>query len=76
MPAKMETQLVKTALPGAISDQECQGPWQAAQYHRRQALLREAFEFQSKGAMRLIARKRGHNAFQVGCEQSRAIHLL
>ena len=63
MPAKMETQLVKTALPGAITDQECQGPWQAAQYHRRQALLREAFESQLRGVTRLIAHRMGHNAF-------------
>ena len=76
LPAKMETQLVDPALRVGITDQKPQEPWQAAQYHHHQALLREAFESQSKGAMRLIARKRDHNAFQVGCEQSRAIHLL
>ena len=57
---------------GAITDQECQGPWQAAQYHHRQALLREASESQSRGATRLIAHKTGHNAFLANYEQSRA----
>ena len=71
----METQLVNPALRVGITDQERQEPWQAAQYHHHQALLREAFESQSKGATRLIVHKRGHNAFPADCEQSRASHL-
>jgi len=71
----MKIQLVKLALRVGINDQECQEPWQAAQYHHHQALLREAFESQSKGATRLIVHKRGHNAFPADCEQSRASHL-
>ena len=49
----------------------------AAEVQKRQHImnvLREAFESQSKGAMRLIAHKRGHNAFPADHEQNLASH--
>jgi hypothetical protein len=75
LPVKMKIQLGKPALGMGITDQDGQEPWQAAQYHHHQALLRQAFVPRSKGAMRLIVHKRGHNAFPADCEQSRASHL-
>ena len=45
----MKIQLGKPALRVGITDQDGQEPWQAAQYHHHQALLREAFVSQIKG---------------------------
>ncbi len=65
---------MKTALSTTITDQGRQGQWQAAQYHHRQALLRSVSVYQSRGAMRLISHKMGHNAFLTDYEQSCASH--
>ena len=75
MLTKMKIQLVKPALRKGVTDQDGQAPWQADQYHHHQALLRQAFVSRLKGATRLIAHKRGHNASPADCEQSRASPL-